>query len=38
MLPLTIAPAAQILSGVAVAAIAAKLIPERINIKIKFRD
>lgn len=37
-LPLALAPAAQILTGVAVTAIAAKLIPERVNIKIKFRD
>ena len=38
MLPLALAPAAQLLTGVAVTAIAAKLIPERVNIKIKFRD
>lgn len=37
MLPLAFAPATQLLTGVAVTAIAAKLIPERINIKIKFR-
>lgn len=38
MLPLALIPATEMLTGLAVSAIASKVMPERIIIDIKFKD